>query len=471
MQSIKGSQMGLGMIALSGILLFNPVVGYLDVLPDAIGFLLLWVGLYRLADLNDRIGDAMRRFRILFFIGVGELLVTYLLYVAMPARAAEMNPYERPVSILLFSFVMLLCRWLLLIPALRDLFGGLQRLSEKYDGEALLAEKNGKTRFERLIRHSTVFVVLQSLLSVLPEASILTSFEHDAKSTSFLFDWYEFIELFRLAAGLICAVIGVIWLASFLNCCRHLLREHEWIGRVRNAYVTEILPQTDLLAVRRYSAVFLLLNVAILFTFHLRVDHHTALPGAVAAILTLIALRVRGRRAASEGKCRAACYGLTAVSTVQLVVNAWFLKSFLPEAALYQTDAYYGFLVLRILEAAEAIVTLLFVWILLKVIFEWMREEVSVEYAGDALAETLSQRATERLHREFAKRFAVIFILFAAATVVNIADAIFQLRYGWIWLISFALTFAAVWIFYSLMHDLMSEIKNRYLSSTAHKSV
>ena len=458
----KRNRIGFGLLVLSGIFLCNPVVGYLDILPDAIGFLLLWVGLYRLADLNEQIAEATRKFRVLFLIGVGELFVTYLLHVSMPARATEMTAYERPVSILLFSTVRLLSRWMLLIPAFRALFGGLQHLAEKYDGGNLLVEKKGKTRMECMIRRSTVFVVLQSVLATLPETSILTALENDLNG-------YEFILLFRVTAGVVSAVVGIVWLTYFLSCCLRLWRARGWTSRLQQAYESEILPQTNMLAVRRYSAVFLILNVAILFTFHLRVDYHTALPGAVAAILTLIALRLQRSRTGSAGKCRAACYGLAVVSLAQLFVNAWFLQNFLPEASLYQTDAYYGFLLLRVLESAEAIATMIYVGMLLKVIFEWTCAETGVQYEGGADAETLSQRATARIHREFARRFAIVFVLFAAATVVNVTDAIFQLRYGWIWLISFAVSFAAVWIFYSIVHDLFDEIKNRYFASKAHK--
>jgi len=465
----KNNKIGFGMLALSGLFLFNPVVGYVDVLPDAIGFLLLWVGLSRLADLNDKLAEACRRFRILFFIGLGELAVTYVLHVSMPARAAQMNVYERPVSILLFSFVMLLSRWMLLIPAFRDLFGGLQHLAEKYDGGELLLQKNGKTRTERMIRHSTVFVILQSLWATLPEASILTSFEHDAKSAGFWFDWYDFISLFRLVGGVLGAVVGIVWLILFLNCALRLLRAREWRDHLCDAYAREILTQTEMLSVRRNSLVFLLLNVAVLFTLNLRVDFCAAFPGAVAAVLSLIALRLLAKRLPSINDCRVACIGLGMVSLAQILVNAWFLSRFLPEASLYQTDAYHAFLVVRLLEAAEAIVTLIFVRMLLKIIFEWMRDEITVEYAGDARAAELSQRATKRLQRAFAKRMDVIFILFCAATVANLADAFLQLRYGWIWLISLATSFAAIWIFWSLTHELTSEIKNRYLSKTANK--
>ena len=462
-------RMGLGLVALSGLFLCNPVVGFADVLPDFFGYLLLCVGLYRLADLNDCIAEASRRFRTLLYIGAGELLCMYIVHVIMQERVGEMNPYERPVSILMFSFVVLVLQWYFLIPALRDLFRGLDQLADKYDGGGLLTERRGKTHGERLAKLSTVFVILRSIFSVLPEASILTSFEHDAENALFPFDWYEFITLFRLVGGVLGTVIALIWLVSFLNYFRAALREREWIARVRDAYIAEILPQTGMLAIRRFSTVFLILNIAIVFTVNLRIDYYAALPGVVAAALTFFALYLLRDRLPERKGCNAACLLLGTVSLAQIIVNAWFLKDFLPEASLYQTDAHYRFLAVRVLDAAEAVATLIFVASLLKILFELVRTETAVEYTGGADAERLSYYATERLHREFEKRFVAIFVLFAAAAAVNLLDAFLQLKYGWLWLISFALSFAAIWLFYSMIYELTSEIKNRYQSKSVHK--
>ena len=54
--------MGLLYVMLGGIFLCNPVVGFVDVLPDLVGYLLISVGLLRLADLNGHILESAQRF-------------------------------------------------------------------------------------------------------------------------------------------------------------------------------------------------------------------------------------------------------------------------------------------------------------------------------------------------------------------------------------------------------------------------
>ena len=123
---------GLGMLLLAGLFLFNPIVGFIDVLPDCIGFLLICGGIGLLADLNERIASAKKRFQILFWGGVLQVFFELLVYRFLQGQKEEMNPYELPVTVLLFSFLLLVFYLIVLIPAFRDLFLGLERLGERF---------------------------------------------------------------------------------------------------------------------------------------------------------------------------------------------------------------------------------------------------------------------------------------------------------------------------------------------------
>ena len=113
--------MGIGMLALSAIFLFNPIIGFLDLLPDCIGFLLLCNGLCQMADMSDRLADARRRFQILFWAGLLQILAELFLYSFMQNNQAEMNPYEMPVTVLMFAFIWAVLYCTVLIPAFRNL--------------------------------------------------------------------------------------------------------------------------------------------------------------------------------------------------------------------------------------------------------------------------------------------------------------------------------------------------------------
>ena len=81
--------MGLGLVMLSVIFLCNPMVGFIDILPDCIGFLLIFNGLRFLADLDDHLEAARKWFLILFWTGVAQFLIQFLVYNFMQGKNGE----------------------------------------------------------------------------------------------------------------------------------------------------------------------------------------------------------------------------------------------------------------------------------------------------------------------------------------------------------------------------------------------
>lgn len=462
MKSRSKKHMGLLYVMLGGIFLCNPVVGFVDVLPDLVGCLLISVGLLRLADLNGHILESAQRFRVMLFVGVGQLLAQYLIHVSMQSRIEEMNRYEQPVTILLCSFVVLVLQWYFLIPALRHLFLGLDQLTERHGNVALSREKDGKTAGERMARLSAVFVVISSLCSFLPEMTVLTSFEHDAESEIFTFDWYDFVALFRLLGTVLCLIVALIWLVSFLRYFKRVLEDREWLSRLWDTYAAEILPQTGMLTARRFSLAFLLFQVAMVFTVSLRLNSYVALPSAVCAILILISVRHLGDLVKEKRQCYTACVVLILASLAHLLASTTYLAKFLPEASLYQGDAYRHFLAVRLTGILEAVCTLIAVAALLKLMHGLILEHVSVDYCGGAHATAVSADATARLHRELEKRLIVIFVFFFLAAIANALDAFYQLEFPWIWLIGLVLSIAGIWNFSSMLHELLIQLRNRY---------
>ena len=292
MNKKRHTGMGLGICMLAGILLFHPIVAGVDILPDLLGYLLLYVGLARLSDLNGHINEARRRFRVMLFVGAGQIFATYIVYGMiegmMQERPAEMSAYEGPMLTLLFTFVLLVLQWFFLIPAWKELFLGLGTMAERFHCTELMHEHRGKTRCERLASLSAFFVVTASLLSLLPEASVLTSYEAHKGNPLFPFDWFEYVVLFRTAACAVSAIVGLIWLISYLRCLAAFRRNRDFIEQAVTAYETEILPQTGMLTVRRFRSAFLLFTVGSVFAISIRVNNRALLPGVVFAVFVIV---------------------------------------------------------------------------------------------------------------------------------------------------------------------------------------
>ncbi len=467
--------MGIGLILLGALFLFEPHVAFVDVLPDIVGYVLLFAGLARLSDLNAHLFEARRRFRILLYISAGQLFGTYFIYGVLGAmmreKPAEMSRFEQPMTVLLCSFVLLVLQWYFLIPAFRELFAGMDALARRHDSESSGALRRNRTKGERMMRLSTVFVILSSLLATLPEASVLTSYEAHKGNPLFPFDWYRFIALFRGFAAVLSAIVGIVWLVAFLRYFLAVLRDSAFMERVRTQYAEDILPQTGMLTVRRLSAALTLLCVGIFFALNLRIGYRSALPGIVLAALVGTSLLLLGKLAPSRKECFAGAAALASVSAVQLIVTSLYLAAHLPEASRFESDAYYGFLAVRVIDAAEAVVTLVLIGILLTFLQRMAEKHTGVDYGTDADSRAISQAATQRLHREFLMHSRITFVLFALAAAVNVADAVFRLQYPWLWSVALLFSVAGVCRFFAMINELKTQIGYAYRSDGTNKNL
>ncbi len=470
----KKQEIGFGWLSAAGIFLCNPIVAGVDVLPDLFGYLLICIGLYRLSDLDAHMLEAQRRFRILLLVGGGELAALYFIYGVIGRvvrdRPTEINVYEFPVLILLSAFVFAILRLYFLIPAWRELFAGMDSLGRRQDNRELCCVRRNRTSSERMTVRTTAFAIFSSVLSVLPELTILTSFENDKGNPVFPFDWYRFITLFRLFAVVLGLIIGIVWLVFVLRYFGRARRARAWVQALVTRYRKEILPQTGMLTVRRITAAFALLGIGMIFTVNLRLNYYTVLPGAIFALFCSAGLCMLGEHAKQKRTCFAISAVLAAVSAAEWIANRLYLADYLPEASAYYPQAYQRFLVVRLLDGAEALVTIALVLALLRTLYGTVRTHTEVNY-GTPGSEALSEAATERLHGEFGRRMMINAGLFSAAAVINLADAVFRLRFPWIWAVSFILSVIAIWQFFAMLNELNEQIHVKYQSDGTNKSL
>ena len=66
--------LGLSYITAGAVFLFDPYVSVIDLLPDALGYLFILLGLYRMADLDDRLAEAMKSARNLALVGLARVV-------------------------------------------------------------------------------------------------------------------------------------------------------------------------------------------------------------------------------------------------------------------------------------------------------------------------------------------------------------------------------------------------------------
>ena len=465
MQIKQLRHMGFLLMLLSGLFLWNPVFGFSDSLPSVFGYLLMWLSLSLLADLNESIAEARRRFGYLIWVGAGELLIGYLLG---DTAAEQTSAYQQPTWVLLFSFVLLILQWWLLIPAFRNLLAGIGRLADKHPCEWLSAMRRNRTPSERLSRISTVFVLGHSISAFLPELAILTSFEYQANNEKFGFDWYDYIDMFRTVGVVVSLVFGLIWLIAWLRYTARILRDREWIEQLRSAYVEEILPQEEMLRGRRLRTAFVLLSIGILFAASIRIDGQVALSGAVLAALLGCTVGVLGDLLPNRDGYRGAWISLLVVGVANALTKYLYLQRFEVESSKYQTDAFWFFTATQLLEILEAAFVLLAVWKAIGLLLSLANHHAVVDYRTPG-SEEISKRATARLQRSFRIRAGIAGAVFSLAAVGYMLDAILQLSVNWLWMLPFAASLVGIFLFLAFLHELFTQIRWRYLSDAAYK--
>ncbi len=459
--------MGLGVIATAGIFLFHPIIAFVDVLPDLIGYLLLCVGTSLLADLNGHMAEAQRRFRIMLAVGAGQFLASVWVYrTLVSAKEGEINPYEAPTTLLLLSFLLLILQLCFLLPAMRELFLGLESLETRFDREGACKAT------ERMKKSTPIALTLLSVLSVLPEVSILTSYENDKGNPLFPFDWYRYVSLFRTVAAILALAVGTVWVVRWLRLIHGMKHDRTWLAKLRTSYHACVLPQTGMFVVRRFRAGFLLLCIGTVFAVNLRLNYRAVLPGVGLSLFAILGTLLLWRVLSNKRTILWGSIALSACSLAQIVLNARFLAWHLPEASRFEEDAYRQFLAIRILDGAEAILTLVLLGILLSALYAFALQYANVDYgSSNGRERELSRYATQKLHAEFRARTVWTAVPFSLAAAVNVADAVLRLQLPWLWSVSFVLSIVGIWQFFTLTQELLGQIQNHYASDGTNKNL
>jgi hypothetical protein len=237
------------------IFLSNPNFHALDLLPDAIGYLLLIAALRRVSALDESFSEVTRAFRRMAWLSVAR-------GVGLVWALALVGASEKPVLLLVISFALGVLELMTILPACTQLFKGLSYLATRLDGKIVFegararriarltyklrrAEEMGNCdaarrqkldrRIRRLARHQReditdrvcfscqLFAVVKTALCVLPELSSLSNASYEAGAIRV--NWYNYINLFRVFAMFIGMIVGAVWLARMIDYCRRIAKD------------------------------------------------------------------------------------------------------------------------------------------------------------------------------------------------------------------------------------------------------
>lgn len=413
-----GKYLGLSYILAGAVFLFDPFVSVFDLLPDCVGYLLILLGLYRLADLDDRIMDAAKGVRYLALIGLARLLALALAF-------GYVSPSEQPVFILLALFTLGVLDVIVLVPMWKNLCGGLLYLGSRNDAVTMFdrRKRGGKTRIRNVVERytalSAVYFILREVLAVLPELSVLSS-EKGGVELEEATRYYDFVGLFRLFGGFVSFILGVIWLVATVRFIRKLKSDTPFFERLTEKYRTEVLTRHDLFAMRAVRASFLCLIAGAVLSLDIYLDGINILPDFASAILLCLSVVLLSRYAGKNLPAIIATvgFGLTAALTWIMQITKFNMND-MPD--IYRVQALHDrWQVMVLLQAATSALLVASVLLILRSLYRMTQKYTGLHALGDHA--TYAADRTEAIHTIIRKKLiwvAVLAILTALSTLIH----------------------------------------------------
>lgn len=338
--------MGFGYILAGIVFLFNPNLHVLDFLPDFIGILLIYRGLFKMSFSTDKLRDtrtALWKLAIITAIRSASFLF-------MPGTSDSFT------LLLVFTFGVL--ETIYAIPAVLSAFEGMYDLGIRYDAQSVYAvrvDRRGRRceQAERLKIYTMIFFFVKIAASILPELTALQlrqDLSADAYRGVFLSDFKPYFYFLAFAITL---VFGIVWLVRMWRYVQGLRRDENLAHGVLAHYKNNVASDIGMMAALQMKNVLLTVLLAALLTFPLQFDGIYVLPSFVPAVLLCLAWRILSRfdRLAVYGWIVSAVTAL--LSACSLLLQVPYFSEYEAESARFTSNAIRMYKPVRIVGALE----------------------------------------------------------------------------------------------------------------------
>ena len=310
-----------------GFLFFlNPTFAAVDVLPDFIGCLLIWLGLSKVAIVRSDAREIRSRFLKMALIDAIKNLAL-LMVLGMGSMA------DKPTVLLILAFAAAVLEMIYLLPAVRGLFKLFYDFGRAFGCEELyLSEPGVASRTERMRRVFIAFLFFREIVCLLPEFAALTT----AVDTFAYSRWsrlYGYIALFRSTAFLLVGIAGIYCFLFLFWYYLHFRRAREMQCGLAEQYVAYRAVRPGLAVERRHAVAFLFLGAGVVMLADFYLDFHNIFPDVAAAALLIVGIWL----ANVSVKLRVVTSVLTALYGAASVISSRYAYAFTSNG--YNADA------------------------------------------------------------------------------------------------------------------------------------
>ncbi len=333
--------MGFGYLIAAFVFLFNPNINIVDILPDFIGYLLIYWGLSKASFLIDKLEEAKTRFWKLSLVGIAKFAAILLLPVTD----------DTFTLVLTFSFGVI--ELMYLIPAFGFLIDGFVYSGTRYNGTGVF--KNS----DKVKSGCFIFFIIRAVCAVLPELTSLSLHDNLGSVSAIDIDITRYKPAFLVVALIISGIYGIIWLAKSSIYISGIRKDKVYIDNFEREYNENIVPNEKLFIKRNMKAAMALMIIAAIASFDLYVDGINIISDVITASF-LISAVVCMRKYTNKfiiSVFVSSVYGI--VSLINFVISLVFNMNYSMSEINWVSEADDFYNIIKIISTAESILYLI----------------------------------------------------------------------------------------------------------------
>ena len=463
----------------------NPMLGLIDILPDLIGFMLIYIGVSRLSAVSVELEDSLSYIKWAAIISLGRALISL-----------GSGGFDDTMRLCL-SMVLSVLEFGVMIFVLGSLSDGLSYLSIRYCGsskeDGIETKDGGENAFIRLLglnENGTrrgespefriiglIFFGARGFFSVLPQIGVLWQRpEGDGSSLgdTLAMEWVHYSSMLTVLNVIITLAVAVFWFLSIRGYIGAMAADRELNSAIGKAFSEKRSAEPGYFIRRRLTLAFRLLAVAGVFLIDFIGDGVNFIPDPVFALLSLAAALAlspycgeqkrdeRGRAVPSpEVKravyCGAAYFALSCLSFAycnHFAKSRYFL-SFSTMVITYTAE----YMLTILLALLEGVALVMYIRALLPLLSFVADGHLGLEVPEEFVR---TRDENEQTRTTVKKKLRWIFILSCAVAASGVAFTVTLQLMPEYWMIHLALNAALYALLLNTVSQYQTEIKARY---------
>ncbi len=445
--------LGIGLIFIAGLFLFNPTISVVDLLPDFIGYVILYFALRKIGDLNDHIDTAIFYTKRMMIVSAAQFLSLIVLF-------GFVTEQEKPTTYLLFSFVVSVFEIIFLSRLYAEFFEGITYLGARHGATEIL-EKRRTERFHSL---TVFFFIAKAVTATLPEFSALTF--RDGTKWEYI---YDYVGLFRTVALMVMFPIGILWLVRLYRYVKQITRDRVFMETLFDKYEAEITPKKEIFIQRFATVAFTIFAIGLLFSLDLYMDNISIFPDFLCPFLIFVALLLLKKYVPLPKLSLYFCGAHFLTSLLTYIGTVKFYDKYTLLLTRNTTEAYDAYVVLGIVKTVDSIMFFLMIASLMPIL-----QYIITEHTGFSPISESNVHQEDKIryiHTTLTKRLRVSqYMALACAVSSPLVFFFTRLLYiakdtSFLWMIEFVFYLVFIIYFTKTLFAIKREMGYKYLLS------